>query len=129
SDDDFDPHALTKPGQLIGTPRYMSNEQARGKVKLLDARSDVASLGAILYELVTLRTARDTEDFGELLSMATEGRLGPLEHAVAGIEVPPELCAIALAAAHRDPAERYASAEELGEDVRRFLRSERVHAV
>src|SRR5690606_20811405 len=59
-DEYLDPHALTRPGQLIGTPRYMSAEQARAKVRLLDARSDVASLGAILYELVTLRTARDT---------------------------------------------------------------------
>jgi serine/threonine-protein kinase len=118
----------TRQGQMLGTPRYMAPEQAKGDIHLMSQRSDVATLGVILYELVTLRKARDAEDFVELLKMARAGGLGPRSHAVERVRIPRELWAVIDKACARAPEARYAHAGELAEDVRRYLRNEAVLA-
>jgi serine/threonine protein kinase len=110
---------LTVSGDLVGTLRYMSPEQALARHGLVDHRTDVYSLGATLYELLTLRPALNGKDRQELLrQIAFEEPPRPrrLNRAI-----PPELEIILLKALAKNPAERYATAQELADDLRRFL--------
>jgi serine/threonine protein kinase len=110
---------LTMTGEVLGTLRYMSPEQAVGKRGVVDHRTDVYSLGMTLYELATLRPAFDGQDRHELLhQILTEDpppprRLDP--------SLPVELETILLKATAKSPAERYATAQDLAEDLQRFL--------
>ncbi len=114
-------------GAVIGTPRYMSPEQARGDAAL-DTRSDQYSLGLLLFELVALRPANPGTNAKEAVEAALEGRLAPLEHAVPGVPIPAELRAIVQRATQAQPEDRYSSVAELGQDVRRYLDGEAVLA-
>jgi WD40 repeat protein/serine/threonine protein kinase len=117
---------LTMTGDLVGTLRYMSPEQALANRVVLDHRTDVYSLGATLYELLTLRPVVTGGDRQEVLrQIALEEPRPPrqLDRAV-----PPELETIALKALQKSPAERYASAGELAADLRRFLKDEPIRA-
>lgn len=109
----------TEYGQIVGTPAYMPPEQARGQLNHVDERSDVYSLGAVLYELLTGKPPHEGKNNLEVLLHVQEQRPAP----VAGIEpaAPPELVAICETALQRDPARRYQSAKELAEEVARFL--------
>ncbi|HEY7315243.1 MAG TPA: tetratricopeptide repeat protein [Gemmataceae bacterium] len=118
--------SLTVTGDLVGTLRYMSPEQARGGRTPLDARADVYSLGATLYELLTLRPAVDGKDRAEILSkIAAEEPAAPRRHNKA---IPRELEIIVQTALAKAPAERYATAQELAEDLRRFLEDRPIQA-
>ncbi len=117
---------LTGTGELLGTLRYMSPEQARAKRGLVDHRSDVYSLGVTLYELLTLRPAFDGEDRHELLhNIATAEPPAPRRLDPA---VPVELETIVLKAMARSPAERYATAQDMADDLRRFLEDKPIRA-
>jgi serine/threonine protein kinase/Tfp pilus assembly protein PilF len=114
---------LTDTGALVGTLRYMAPERFEGHC---DARSEVYSVGVTLYEMLTLRPA-----FGE------GDRLALLERVRSGETVPPRRCdprvprdleTIVLKAMARDPAARYATAEALAEDLRRFLADRPIRA-
>jgi serine/threonine protein kinase/tetratricopeptide (TPR) repeat protein len=110
---------LTLTGDLLGTLRYMSPEQALGKRGQMDQRADVYSLGITLYELLTLRPAYDGQDRHELLrQIAFEEP--PLLRRV-NPAVPVELETVVLKATAKEPQARYASAQELADDLRRFL--------
>lgn len=110
---------LTLSGDLIGTLRYMSPEQARGGRTPLDPRADVYSLGATLYELLTLRPAVDGHDREEILSkIANEEPIAPRRHNKA---IPRELEIIVQTALAKAPQERYATAQDFADDLRRFL--------
>ncbi len=124
-----DEPGLTRVGQIVGTPRYMSPEQARGLNDQLDGRSDQYALGVILFELVTLRRAVPGETGQAALASAAEGRTVPLEHIVPGNTIPRELAAIIRRATARAPEARYASVSALADDVRRFLRGDAVLAL
>ncbi|NUQ63573.1 MAG: protein kinase, partial [Pirellulales bacterium] len=110
---------LTLPGEMLGTLRYMSPEQIESRRGIVDHRTDVYSLGATLYELLTLEPA-----FGEchrpaLLRQILEAQPPPLRRAKRCI--PPELETIVLKALEKSPSDRYATAREMADDLRRFL--------
>ncbi len=109
------------PNRISGTPAYMSPEQARGEE--LDERSDIYSLGAILYSLLTLESApydpaKPTED---LLQEVVIGRLVRPRRKAPRLGIPRELEAITLKAMARDKLDRYQTAPELMREVRNYL--------
>ncbi|HVS40110.1 MAG TPA: serine/threonine-protein kinase [Gemmataceae bacterium] len=110
---------LTQTGELLGTLRYSSPEQALGRPGVMDHRSDVYSLGATLYELLTLRPIFEGRDRKELLRQIAENEPRSPRAAVAAI--PAELETIVLKALRKEPSERYRSAQELADDLQRFL--------
>ncbi|MBM4090052.1 MAG: tandem-95 repeat protein [Planctomycetes bacterium] len=117
---------LTMSGDVLGTLRYMSPEQASGEPAAVDHRSDIFSLGATLYELLTLHPAFSTEDRYRLLR--TGDRETPLPPRHWNEAIPPDLESIVLRAIAHDPHDRYASARALADDLTRFLTRETVQA-
>jgi serine/threonine protein kinase len=111
--------ALTVTGDLVGTLRYMSPEQALARRGLVDHRTDLYSLGATLYELLTLVPAFDGRDREELLRQITFDEPRPLRRLNRAIPV--DLETIVLKAMAKRVEDRYATAQELAEDLRRFL--------
>lgn len=117
---------LTASGDIVGTYRYMSPEQGLGKNGLVDHRTDIYSLGATLYELATLRPAFDGQCREELLSrVAAQDPVSPRRINRA---IPADLETIILKAMRKEPRDRYLSAEEFAEDLRRFLDSRPIRA-
>jgi serine/threonine protein kinase len=110
---------LTQTGDLLGTLRYMSPEQASGRPGLLDHRADVYSLGATLYELLTLRPPFDGRSRPELLRQI--GDEEPTRPRALDRSIPAELETIVLKAMSKAAGERYATAQELADDLQRFL--------
>jgi eukaryotic-like serine/threonine-protein kinase len=115
----------TIPGDVLGTLGYMSPEQAQGCVDTLDVRSDVYSLGAILFELITLKPLHPKQDRTEMMASLLHGADARASVRSPEREVPPELDAICVKATHVEPTERYASARALYEAVERFLDGDR----
>jgi serine/threonine protein kinase len=110
---------LTLTGDLVGTLRYMSPEQALARRAPVDQRTDIYSLGATLYELLTLEPAMTAQDRQELLrQIAFEEPVALRRHNAA---IPRELETIVLKAMAKQPGERYATAQELADDLQRFL--------
>src|SRR5262249_21255963 len=117
---------LTMTGDLLGTLRYMSPEQALAKRVLIDHRSDLHSLGATLYELLTLEPAFGGNDRQEVLRrIAFEDPRPPRRINPA---VPAELGTIVLKAMEKNPAQRYGTAQEMADDLRRFLEDKPIRA-
>jgi WD40 repeat protein len=117
---------LTRTGELLGTLRYASPEQALARRGLVGPRSDVYSLGATLYELLTLRPLFDGRDRKELLRQIADEEPRP-PRAVTPF-VPVELETIVLKALDKESANRYASAQELADDLQRFLDNRPIRA-
>jgi serine/threonine protein kinase len=116
---------VTRSGDILGTPAYMSPEQARGESHRVDARTDVYSLGVILYELLTRE--RPFQGNGRLLILQVlEDEPRPPRQL--GEKIPRDLETICLKAMAKAPSRRYATAREMGEDLRRWLSGEPIHA-
>jgi hypothetical protein len=117
----------TQAGKAVGTPQFMSPEQAAGRLDQLGARSDVYSLGATLYYLLTGRPPFEkNEDHGAILR-AVQGGDFPRPRAIVR-DVPAPLEAICLTAMAVRPDDRYASAAKLAEDIEHWLADEPVAA-
>jgi serine/threonine-protein kinase len=107
---------------VLGTPAYMSPEQARGDRPHLDERSDVFLLGATMYEVLTRRAPYVSSDRGETLALAAACAF-PSPRVIAGqVAVPLELDRIVMRAMAKSPSDRYPTVAALKEDLVRFMR-------
>ncbi len=118
----------TQAGDLIGTPRYMSPEQAGARNLEIDARSDQYALGLILYEMVTLQTPYEGSNAYDVLMNARAGERRAVSGAYRGMQVARELRAIIERATAPAPSRRYANVAEFAAEIRRFVRGDAVHA-
>ncbi|HEV3447547.1 MAG TPA: protein kinase, partial [Gemmataceae bacterium] len=117
---------LTMTGDLLGTLRYMSPEQALAKRLIVDHRTDIYSLGATLYELLTLEPVFDGTDRQELLRQIAFDEPWPPRRL--NKSIPPELEIIVGKALEKNPTDRYPTAQALADDLRRFLEDRPIQA-
>jgi serine/threonine protein kinase len=118
--------ALTTDGDVIGTARYMSPEQASGTLAEYSVTSEVFSLGIVLYEMLTGRLPFDGETTVEIRRRIIDGRLVSAKHRRP--KIPSDLNAIVLKCLAHSPEHRYESVSLLVKDLRRFLHGEPVEA-
>jgi serine/threonine protein kinase/Tfp pilus assembly protein PilF len=117
---------MTMTGDLVGTLRYMSPEQALARPAGIDHRTDVYSLGATLYELLTLEPAFAGHDRQQLLrQVAFEDPKPPSRYNKA---LPRELETLLLKSLEKSPGQRYATAADLADDLRRYLEDKPIRA-
>ena len=124
-----DPNATpfeTRAGEAVGTPNYMSPEQAEGLISIVNERSDVYSLGVVLYELLTGHVPHEGQSVDEVLWSVTTKPPKPVTEWEK--DAPPELVEVCMKCLRRDANTRYASAKDLAEDVRRFMTGAMVKA-
>jgi serine/threonine protein kinase/Tfp pilus assembly protein PilF len=117
---------MTATGDLLGTLRYMSPEQALAKRDLVDHRSDIYSLGVTLYEALTLEPAYAGVDREELLRQIAQGE--PRAPRRLNRAIPVDVETVVLKGMAREPRDRYATAQELADDLRRYLEHRPVQA-
>jgi serine/threonine protein kinase/WD40 repeat protein/Tfp pilus assembly protein PilF len=115
--------ALTQTGDLVGTFRYMAPERFQGRG---DARADIYALGLTLYELLALRPAFESPDRLRLMEQVKEQE--PPRPRTLDPRIPRDLETIVIKAIEKEPKRRYQSAEEMSEDLRRFLAGEPIKA-
>jgi tetratricopeptide (TPR) repeat protein len=115
--------AMTHTGDILGTVRYMSPERFRGQC---DVRADVYALGMTLYEMLTLKAAYASGDRLKLIELIRQTEAASPRSVDA--RVPLDLETIVMKAIDKDPKRRYQSADELGEDLQRFVNDEPIKA-
>jgi hypothetical protein len=117
---------LTLSGQLLGSPNYVSPEQAAAKRGTVGKRSDVYSLGAILYHLLTGRPPFQGETLTDVLRQLADN--DPLAPRLLTPRVPHDLETICVKCLQKEPSRRYQSAQELADELDRFLHDKPIHA-
>ncbi|OGG51742.1 MAG: hypothetical protein A3F84_07610 [Candidatus Handelsmanbacteria bacterium RIFCSPLOWO2_12_FULL_64_10] len=118
--------ALTLSGMIMGTPQYMSPEQALGETGRVDARSDVYALGAVLYQMLTGRAPFVEPNVWDLIKRVASEDPAPPRAIVPALHL--DVQTIVLKALEKDPDRRYATAADFAEDVRRYLGGEAIAA-
>ena len=111
--------SLTHSGDLLGTPAYMSPEQLMAQRIPLDRRTDIYSLGATLYELLTLQPPFLGERRDQIIGQIMHKE--PRSPRSVNKKIPVDLETICLKAMEKDPDRRYQTGEDMAEDLRRFV--------
>ena len=122
----LDQASISHSGEITGTAHYMSPEQTLAKRVVQDHRTDIFSLGVILYEMLTLRRPFDGKNLQQIVYEICFKEPAPIHRL--NSKVPRDLCTICLKALEKDPQNRYQSAAEFEGDLLRFLRWEPIHA-
>src|SRR5690242_10190261 len=122
---DAEARDVSKSGTIMGTAAYMAPEQAAGKVRDTGPAADVYALGALLYECLTGRPPFEGPQHVILMSVLSDEPVPPSRLVP---KVPADLETICLKCLSKEPARRYASAEGLADDLRRYLAGEPIRA-
>ncbi|HWB11705.1 MAG TPA: serine/threonine-protein kinase [Pirellulales bacterium] len=118
--------AQTRSGSILGTPDYMSPEQASGRIREVGPPADIYALGAMLYEMLAGRVPlRGASVLDTLQQVVSKEPVAPTQF---DTKVPRDLETICLKCLRKDPAKRYARVDDLAEDLRRFLAGEPILA-
>ncbi len=126
--DEVDEDDKTKMGQVMGTPAYMSPEQAEGEHDILDHRSDLYALGLILFELVTFHRAISGKNTDEIMMKARRGHIDPPPAYGKQADAQEQLLAIVKKATQYMPEDRYPTVADFADDIRRFIHGEAIKA-
>ena len=118
-----DDSMMTLDGSISGTPAFMAPEQASGRINEIDERSDLYSLGAILYTILTMKSSPFDEKLttNEVLSHVVNNYFSPPRKRSPKLKIPKELEAICLKAMQRNKEDRYASVKDLIRDIHNFM--------
>ena len=119
---------VTRDGHAVGTPAYMSPEQARGHRDSLDQRSDIYSLGVILYEMLTQHLPYTGMDVETVLDQVSRGQIVPIIRQPLGQHVSPQMAAIVHKAMAFEVEDRYQFVDDLKQDLQSYLAGEAVTA-
>ncbi len=126
--EEVDEDDKTKMGQVMGTPAYMSPEQAEGEHDILDHRSDLYALGLILFELVTFHRAINGKNTDEVMMKARRGHIDPPPVYGKQADDQEQLLAIVKKATQYMPEDRYPTVADFADDIRRFMHGEAIKA-
>ncbi len=116
---------LTDAGQVLGTPNYMSPEQAAGETSIIGPAADIYSLGAVLYTMLTGRPPFECHRIDILAQLMEHEPIMPRR---LNLRIPPDLETICLKCLAKQPYKRYASAADLAADLNRFLANQPIRA-
>ncbi|HTF56613.1 MAG TPA: serine/threonine-protein kinase [Planctomycetota bacterium] len=118
--------SLSVTGAVMGTPAYMPPEQAQGKLELIDHQSDVYSLGATMYAILSRKTPFQAETAMDILmKVCNEEPVPPRKH---NPEIPSDIETIILKAMQKKKEDRYSSSQALADDLKRFIANEEIEA-
>ena len=118
--------SLTRSGEMLGTPLYMSPEQARGEGSPVDHRADIHALGATLYETLTGEAPFRGRDYGDVMHRVVHR--DPLPARRIRPRIPQDLETLVMKCLEKDPKDRYATAEALAQDLARVVRGDPIEA-